>query len=769
MIKRPNVNLLSGLVLAIILLGVISAVTVYLNARTYRDLAFDFQRQYMTQLIAAESAEIIHEDADSARQLGLRIQSLPAFRTAFASGDDAEISAVLDAQYQQAPVTSNAVNLVGLYAFDINFRLLGDSTRRAADAQDLICPGLTSSAHLRQGARRLKPLYELCLYKGEPYLAALAPIGGLSPSGYLQVVTSPLSKLTKIGTRLKMPVRVSLPDDSVVHVAAAWSEESERNDVKVDYALTTRDAQAALTISALRNADDLVTQIERTNNRLLLIVALIIIATVMLALMLVKYSVLKPLRELSYQLRYIWTGGKAESDAAIVTEKDIPVSFHELGELYETLHDLAIRDPLTGTYNRALLVDRLKQLLVEHRRTPGRAAILLIDMVRFKYVNDLLGHHTGDLLLKNVVERIAGELRESDTLARLGGDEFVVILPDTDEAQAVQVAEKIIQSMYPDFEVYGHILTASVSIGIALMPEHGDEADTLLHNADYAMYSAKDNKQGYAVFNPAITEDISHARMTLDGMLNADFEHNDLFLVYHPVIEFRTGDVSYVETLVRWRQSDGRILMPDSFIRVAEKSGLIKQLSEWVIHTACGELAGIHATVPGLRAGINLSMHNLHDFNLMAKIQASLDEYHLQPESLLLEITETGVMLDPNQVIETLDQLADRGFKLSIDDFGTGHSSLVYLKRLPVHTLKVDKSFVIDMDTDEENASIIRATIDLAHSLGLTVTAEGVETAAVLDRLRSMGCDYYQGYFVSKPMSMTEMAVWLAERDRNME
>mgnify|MGYP001824936352 CR=1 FL=1 len=178
MIKRPNVNLLSGLVLAIILLGVISAVTVYLNARTYRDLAFDFQRQYMTQLIAAESAEIIHEDADSARQLGLRIQSLPAFRTAFASGDDAEISAVLDAQYQQAPVTSNAVNLVGLYAFDINFRLLGDSTRRAADAQDLICPGLTSSAHLRQGARRLKPLYELCLYKGEPYLAALAPAQG---------------------------------------------------------------------------------------------------------------------------------------------------------------------------------------------------------------------------------------------------------------------------------------------------------------------------------------------------------------------------------------------------------------------------------------------------------------------------------------------------------------------------------------------------------------------------------------------------------------
>ena len=204
--------------------------------------------------------------------------------------------------------------------------------------------------------------------------------------------------------------------------------------------------------------------------------------------------------------------------------------------------------------------------------------------------------------------------------------------------------------------------------------------------------------------------------------------------------------------------------MPGSFIRVAEQSGLIRQLSEWVIETACRELTVLQQDNPGLCVGINLSMHDLHDFNLIKKIRGTLEKYQLMPEALLLEITETGVMLDPNQVIKTLDQLASFGVKLSIDDFGTGHSSLLHLRRLPVHTLKVDKSFVIDMNIDEENASIVKATIDLAHSLGLSVTAEGVESAVVLEMLKEMGCDFCQGYYVGKPVKMDEIQQWLSDR-----
>lgn len=438
--------------------------------------------------------------------------------------------------------------------------------------------------------------------------------------------------------------------------------------------------------------------------------------------------------------------------------------FDSLGELYETLHEMAIRDPLTRVYNRSLFEDRLKLLIAEHRRSPTTAAVLLIDMVRFKYVNDLLGHLIGDQLLKQVVVRISDVLRESDTLARLGGDEFTVILPETGRENAIQVAEKIIQSMQGDFDVEGNRLSVSVNIGIALLPLHGDEVETLVRRADYAMFSARDGHTGYAVYNNEVREQVDVARARLQGNLREDIQQNDLFLVYQPVIDFKSGKVSYLEVLVRWRQPDGTILMPDRFIRAAEQSGLIKQLTEWIIETACREFSAVSRSYPDLRFGINLSMHNLHDVELVKNIQAALDKHGLKPETMLLEITETGVMLDPEQVGAMLEKLAAIGLRFSIDDFGTGYSSLVYLKRLPVHNLKVDKSFVTEMDMDEDNASIVRATIDLAHSLGLTVTAEGVETRAVHEMLDEMGCDYFQGYFTERPMVMEDMVTWLSAR-----
>jgi diguanylate cyclase (GGDEF)-like protein len=576
------------------------------------------------------------------------------------------------------------------------------------------------------------------------------------------VVYDPLAGIGKLAERLRMPVLINDVAGNRVFSSPDWADASMANFVQSGYSLRTTANAPVLEIIAARNADELIVKIDRTNDRLLVIVALALLLSVGLALLIVRYSVFKPLQSLSYQLKARWArSDETRQDKG--KDKDSPVSFHALGELYETLRDMAIRDPLTGTYNRALLEDRLSQLIAEHHRKPAIAAILLIDMVRFKYVNDMLGHHTGDLLLQKVVARIADVLRESDTLARLGGDEFVVLLPDTDAGQAEQVAQKIIQSMQREFEVKGHKLSASVSIGIALMPEHGEEVDELLRNADYAMYTAKSGNIGYAIHDPATTDRIATNRMNLDGMLNEDIGRNDLFLVYQPVIDFASGRIHYLEALVRWRQPDGRILMPDNFIRAAEQSGLIRQLSEWVIDAACRELASLQVIDPDLRSGINLSMHNLHDFKLMNRIEDALSRHKLSADSLLLEITETGVMLDPDQVIEILEQLADKGLKLSIDDFGTGHSSLVHLRRLPVHTLKVDKSFVVDMDSDEENASIVRATIDLGHSLGLTVTAEGVETRTVHDLLKGMKCDYYQGYYIGKPMTLTELERWLGD------
>ena len=761
---KKHINLLSGLVIAIVLVGVISAATVFVSAQTYRELAFDFQRQYMARLVEVRVAELINEAVEDARRLGLQIQYNERFGPAFDSADGEVISAFLEQQFRQAAAISSEVEVAGLFAFDADFGLLGSVTRTpvSAGSGGVFCPGLIETMRLRQGAERFEPAHELCMVEGAPLLATMAPVGGPDPTGYLQVLVNPVAQLASIGARVGMPVRVALMNGVAVSSSPGWQDENETAVVSADYILRADDSRPALLITSVRNADALVMQLDKTNNRMLLVVVLIILTTVAFALVLFKYSVFKPLKDLSSQLRDKWAGGKPHDLAAATAQVGAePVSFHALGELYESLHDMAIRDPLTGAYNRALLDDRLKQLIAEHRRTPSTAALLLIDMVRFKYVNDLLGHHTGDLLLKDVVSRIGDVLRESDTLARLGGDEFIVILPDTDRQQAIQVAGKIVESMESGFEIEGRKLSASVCIGISLLPEHAEDAESLLRYADQAMYSVKDSKQGYAIYDPAsaLTSDL--ARESLDSILRKDIEPDDLYLVYQPVIDFATGEVSYLEALLRWQQRDGKIMMPETFIRVAEQSGLIRQLSEWVIESACRELALMQKNKPGLRSGINLSMHNLHDLGLLDAIGQSLVRYRLRPQSLLIEITETGFMLDPEQVVDMLGRMAAMGLRLSIDDFGTGHSSLVYLRRLPVHTLKVDKSFVIDMDTDEDNAAIVRATIDLAHSLGLTVTAEGVESLAVQKRLKAMGCDYYQGYYICEPMRCTQMIDWL--------
>jgi diguanylate cyclase (GGDEF)-like protein len=758
MIKPFKVNMLTGLVMSIVLLGVIGAAMTLVTTGVYRDLTFDFQRDYMTQLLSMRARDILDEQSADAARLGLRIQAMDSFRQAFVSDNTGLLHAELEGQFRQGTVTADVVKL---YVFGKVFGLMASATRgsSAADTSVVICPELVTTASGREGAGRLKPLAGLCRFRGRPYQVVIVPVGSLQPAGYLMLVSDPVPALSAIDALLQMPVVLDTPAGESLYRSTDWQEAIAGNAVVSDYLVTASDAVPVLRITAARNADSLVAKLDRTNTWLLAVVAVVILLVVLTALWFLRNSVFKPLRELSFQLRE----GRLDraSRPASPEASRVPVSFHALGELYETLRDMAIRDPLTRTYNRALFEDRLKQAIAEHRRNPTTVAILLIDMVRFKYVNDLLGHHTGDLLLKQVVERISSALRESDTLARLGGDEFTVILPDTDGDQALQVAGKIISVMERDFAIERHKLSASVSIGIAMMPDHGDSVEMLLRHADYAMYSAKRKQPGCAIYDPKSTEEINAARMTLDGMLNENIEHNDLFLVYQPVMDFKTGRISYLEALVRWRQADGKVILPDTFIRVAEQSGLIRQLSEWIIDTACRELAVLKRTSPGLRVGINLSMHNLHDYDLADQIGRVLASYRLSPDSLLLEITETGVMLDPDQVIEMLDELSNMGLKLSIDDFGTGHSSLAYLKRLPVHTLKVDKSFVTDMDTDEDNASIVLATIDLAHSLGLEVTAEGVETRPVYEMLWEMGCDCYQGYYVSEPVEMGAISDWL--------
>jgi diguanylate cyclase (GGDEF)-like protein len=406
------------------------------------------------------------------------------------------------------------------------------------------------------------------------------------------------------------------------------------------------------------------------------------------------------------------------------------------------------------------LHDRLQHAIRAAQRDRGSAALLIMDLDRFKEVNDTFGHQYGDLLLEQLGRRLGGALRESDTVARLGGDEFAVLLPAASAELARQAADRLLAVLEEPFALGGLQLEIGASIGIALSPEHGTDADTLLRRADVAMYVAKRAGTGPVVYS-AEQDQHSPSRLALVGELRRAIEHDELSLVYQPKVDYQSGRVNCVEALVRWEHPRHGLLGPDQFLPIAEQTGLIRPLARWVLEAALREAHRWFKAGLDISVAVNLSMRNLHDPQITDTIHELLGRCDVPPGRLLIEITESSLMADAARAMDVLTQLRGMGIGISIDDFGTGYSSLAYLKRLPVDELKIDRSFVSHMALDENDAAIVRSTIGLAHDLGLTVVAEGVEDQAAWDMLSGLGCDIAQGYFVSRPMPAADLARWL--------
>jgi diguanylate cyclase (GGDEF)-like protein/PAS domain S-box-containing protein len=422
---------------------------------------------------------------------------------------------------------------------------------------------------------------------------------------------------------------------------------------------------------------------------------------------------------------------------------------------HQALHDL-----LTDLPNRTLLHDRLRQAIRGAKRDSSSLALLVMDLDRFKEVNDTFGHHYGDLLLRQVCQRLQDALRGSDTLARLGGDEFALLLPVADAAVAGQVAQRLLEVLDEPFAIEGHSFAIGASIGIALYPQHADDADALLRRADVAMYVAKRSGSGYALY-AAEQDQHSPSRLGLTAELRHAIEHGQLLLHYQPKLELRGSTVIGVEALVRWQHPQQGLVPPDQFIPLAEQSGLIRPLTEWVLTTATRQYDEWRSAGLDLPVAVNLSMRNLHDPQLSHTIAGLLSSLDVSPAALNLEITESSLMADPERAMAVLSGLRELGLSIAIDDFGTGYSSLAYLKRLPVAELKIDRSFVRDMATDASDLAIVRSTVELAHNLGLRVVAEGVEDSASQKLLTLLGCDQAQGYYISRPLPAAELTDWL--------
>ncbi|MGG7671646.1 putative bifunctional diguanylate cyclase/phosphodiesterase [Pseudomonas sp. WC2] len=426
---------------------------------------------------------------------------------------------------------------------------------------------------------------------------------------------------------------------------------------------------------------------------------------------------------------------------------------HSLTVANRELTQLALHDPLTGLPNRMLLDDRINQAMKKVHEQGGCFALMFIDLDGFKPVNDAFGHHMGDQLLREVGVRLREDLRSVDTLARIGGDEFVLLVRLTEPNDALSMAARQVGLIARSFRVAEHDLQISASLGIALYPGNGQSAQELLMNADAAMYHAKGlGKNGYSFFDASMN---SNARKQLQLLqdLRAALEHSQFSLHYQPKFDAATGHPVGAEALLRWQHPLHGMLMPDKFIDLAEKTGLIIPIGEWVLNEACRQMREWYVLgYTDWRIAVNLSALQFCHTGLVQSVAKALATHHLPANSLTLEITETTAMSDADASMTVLQELSDMGVDLSIDDFGTGYSSLMYLKRLPANELKIDRGFVRDLERDSDDAAIVSAIVALGQALGLRIVAEGVETDVQQDFLTQLGCDSLQGYLLGHPM-----------------
>ena len=438
--------------------------------------------------------------------------------------------------------------------------------------------------------------------------------------------------------------------------------------------------------------------------------------------------------------------------------EELRIGLDKLHRYVDGLTELATHDPLTRLNNRIIFEEKLKQALLDGKRTGKKFALVFFAIDDFYHVNHDYGAYIADALLRQLAARLAENLRESDTLARLEKDNFALLLEFADSDQLIGLLEKLHQQLVQVYRIYGRRVKVSISLGVAVYPDHGADMVELALQADEALQRAQNGDWPVVMAGPSQgSGGISAIQALRQGIENDQFR-----LVYQPVVQFSSHHTHYFEALLRWARPEQHDHSIYRMIQMAENSQLIKPLSNWIVQTACRQLASLSR--PEVRFAINLSMVDLHDDQLPQRISAILEQYTLPASALQVEITEGQIMQEPERVIEILDRLNAMGLSLTIDDYGTGQASLTYLRRLPVDKLKIDQSFIKDMLSNSEDRAIVEATIRLAHTLDIEVVAEGVESAAVYDALNDMGCDYAQGYYISRPLDHDQIMRWCADQ-----
>jgi diguanylate cyclase (GGDEF)-like protein len=485
------------------------------------------------------------------------------------------------------------------------------------------------------------------------------------------------------------------------------------------------------------------------------VVLLLLVLAAIAILLLLHIFLVKPLQVLGGKMR-IAAHGHLEDELAPVEEVEIGLT--KLSAYFNQMQKTARLDPVTGLNNRIIFEDRLVQAIREGKRSGRKYALVMIDIQGLDELVQERGQYIVDALLRQIAEGLRESLRESDHVSRFERNLFALLLEVQQIEQLNNLVEKIYLSLIRRYRVYGRQVELNAFIGIAIYPDHAVDADGLYHNASTALVEAEHNEWPIQFFQDA-EDDTDTTGFTMIQSLRRAIDRDELKLVYQPVVDLQSYQTQYLEALLRWKDPDMHDVSIEQTIRLAEQNHLIKSLTNWIIDSACRFLS--QPEMHDVAVGINLSMIDLHDRRLPERIETFINHYQVRPAQIVIEITEGQIMQDPEEVIDVLARLGIMGLSLSIDDFGTGQASLTYLKELPVEKLKIDQSFVQDIVTNPDDQLIVRATIELAHTLDLKVVAEGVETLAVCEMLREMSCDHVQGYYISRPLEAEQVSRWL--------
>ncbi|HEV7920049.1 MAG TPA: EAL domain-containing protein [Thermoanaerobaculia bacterium] len=741
-VRSFQARLLSLLIAVLVLLDAGTLVSVYLaGQRTLRRTVAEELRvgaRVLNRILDTRAHQLAESTAVTALDF--------PFRDAVASADMATVTSVL--QNHGRRVKTDAVlliNLNGIVTTDtLNGRLTG---------KPFPFPALLHDAEDRgEGAAGTVS------FLGRPYQFVIVPVRGPQPIAWVgagfeidDAVLQDVERLTSLDVSLPRPNAAQLMMNDPDYASLPQHLQT-RDGSRVEVLLRRSLAEARKPFVTLQL-------------QIVALSSLILLAAVFAAVIFAR-SVSRPLQVLAEGAGRIGRGDYVEP--IVIEQQDeigqLAVAFNQMQSAIAAREDQikhqSTHDALTGLPNRTLFFDRVTQSIAVSKRTGGSVGMIMMDVDRFKEINDTLGHHFGDQLLIEIGRRLEHTSRASDTVARLGGDEFAIKFTVPSVERAMELAERVGTAFDAPFVLGDVAIDVDASLGIALYPAHADDADTLMKRADIAMYEAKKSLSGVAMYE-AGRDEHSLRRLSLMMELKQAILRDELELHFQPKIDVRSEHVVHVEALVRWKHAVHGIMRPDEFIPLAEQSGNIGLITKWVLRKAIAQCAawngmGLHLTV-----AVNLSALDLFDSELPTFISGLLSEARLPPTRLVLEITESAVMEDTAYALKILSDLKSRGIGLAIDDFGTGYSSLGHLKRLPVDELKIDKSFVLNLtESSTDDLMIVRSTIELGHNMGLVVIAEGVETQESWGILKRLGCDMAQGYFMSPPLPAAKLQEW---------